>query len=684
MQLLPAEPRHYRFAFADTQRWVIIGSTIGGVAYALLSIVNVAAHGWQFASHDTILMLAGLLCAAGGLLARRGRVFTGGMLAVAAAWSEVQSNLLTAQDFPSPSLVATPAILVAATLLLRPRQSVIFALGTIGLTWVLVLQSPALATRGLTTSVLLWLMSHATVTLSVWALVTLAFSIVDQTFSEMSRTKSALAETINKAPDGILVIDAAGVVEVANPAAEALLAVRGADCVGKPLADVVRHADTLGVAAVGSVVPHTDERPRAWTLHRDDGTSVELEVTWRTMDAGRRQLVLRDVSERAQADQVRREMEMQLAHSQRLEAVGQLAGGIAHDFNNILTIVGASAEVMRSELTDDRHAPLLDDILAAQERGATLTRQLLAFARREVLQPLVFDLSAQVLTLRRLLQRVAGEQTRISCDVEPDCRIRADVGQVEQALVNLVSNARDAMPDGGTCRISVVRMTNDDGGTWVRLRVSDTGRGMDAATRARAFEPFFTTKPRGRGTGLGLAAVHGMMMQSGGRADIETVPGKGTCVVLEFPFAAAPVPIPKVQAPFVRSGDGVRILVAEDDDGTRATVARMLTRLGHTVLLAPDGQQALRLAEQHAGQLDLLLTDVMMPGMSGPQLAARLRQRGLDMPVIFMSGYPEDALEEADGLRLETDFLAKPFTSVMLADKVAGKLGLPQPVPVAG
>jgi two-component system cell cycle sensor histidine kinase/response regulator CckA len=675
VNLLPDEPPHYRFAFVNMRRWVIVGAAIGAVAYAVLSVATIGARGWQLVDRGP-LVGAFLLCVLGGVLARRGRVFLGGVIALSGAWIEIHTNLLVDTEFPSQSLVATPAILVAATMLLRPRQSVVFALGTIGLTWLAVLRSPALATSGVTTTVGLWLLSHATVSLAVWALVTLVFTIVDQTFSEMMRTKSALAETINKAPDGILVIDAAGIVEVANPAAEVLLGVRGAECVGRPIAEVVRQPSQRGAAEVAPVIANTDERPRVLTLLRDDATSVELEVTLRAMDGGRRQLVLRDISERLSAERTRRDMELQLAHSQRLEAVGQLAGGIAHDFNNILTIVGASAEVMRSELADDRHAPLLDEILAAQERGATLTRQLLAFARREVVQPQVFDLSAHVLTLRRLLQRVAGEQTRISCDVEPDCRIRADVGQVEQALVNLVGNARDAMPDGGTCSISVVRMNNDDGELWVRLRVSDTGRGMDAATQARAFEPFFTTKPRGRGTGLGLAAVHGMVMQSGGRADIETVPDLGTCVVLEFLFAAGPVAVPVTDTPSVRTADGACILVAEDDDGTRATVARMLARLGHAVLLAPDGMQALRLAEQHAGEIDLLLTDVMMPGMSGPQLVARLRQRGISVPAIYMSGYPEDALEEADGLRLETDFLAKPFTSAQLARRVCDKLGL--------
>lgn len=666
-----------RFAEADTRRWVIAGSVIGAVAYAVLTAVNLA---WgRDAWHTQVaLMLAALGCITSGVLARRGAVFAGGLVGLGALWCQVQYSLLCAVRFPSPSLLVTAPVLVVAALLLLPRYSAIIAIVTVVLTWPLVMLSPAVQGTGVTPNVVYWLVAHAVVTLGVWLLVMIAFAIVDRTFLEVLGKERALAETINKAPDGILVIDADELVQMANPAAERMLGLQVSDCIGRGIGDVLHAVNRRAALDVGTLFGDSGERPRDLTLRRDDGEQLEIEITWRTMDAGRRQLVLRDVSERRRADQVRREMDVQLAHAQRLEAVGQLAGGIAHDFNNLLTIIGASAEVLRLDLTDEQHAPLIDEILAAQDRGSTLTRQLLAFARRDVVQPRVFDLSAHVLTLRRLLQRVAGEQTRIACDVEPDCRVRADLGQVEQALVNLVSNARDAMPEGGDCRISVVKMTNDDGEQWVRLRVSDVGVGMDAATSLRAFEPFFTTKPRGRGTGLGLSSVHGIVLQSGGRADIDSMPGRGTTVLLEFPFANAPS---TDAAPRVASepiGGGATILVAEDDDGTRATVNRVLRRLGYTVLLAPDGMQALRLAETHAGQIDLLLTDVMMPGMSGPQLATRLGVVAPTVPVIYMSGYPEDALAEVSGLNLQTDFIAKPFSSVALAERIADKLASTQ------
>jgi two-component system, cell cycle sensor histidine kinase and response regulator CckA len=671
-----ADPRPLRFAYADTRRWVLIGAVIGAVTYLMLSTVNVLATGWGPTRYQLMLLAATVGCVLGGVTAWRGRVFAGGVISMVAVGIEMHSSLVLSPTFPSPSLMATAALVVAGCLLLKPRDSAVVALGTVVLAWPLVLLSPAVRASGVTGDVVFWLTSHAGVTIAVWALVSLGFSIVDRAFLEVVRKERELSETIDRAPDGILVVDASDLVQVVNPAALRLLDLSREQCLGRSINAVLQveaaRTGNLALLQLGD----TGERPIGWTLGRADGQQRELEITWRAMDGGRRQLVLRNVSERQHAERVRREMELQLAHAQRLEAVGQLAGGIAHDFNNILTIVGASAEVLRAEMGDDRATPLLDEILAAQERGATLTRQLLAFARRDVVHPRVFDLSEQVLALRRLLQRVAGEQTRLSCDVESNCRVRADIGQVEQALVNLVGNARDAMPNGGTCTLSVVRVRTDDGDTWVQLRVRDEGIGMDEATRARAFEPFFTTKPRGRGTGLGLAAVHGMVLQSGGRADIESTLGLGTVVLLDFPFVEASADVaPSRPAPVATAGGGT-VLVAEDDDGTRGSVARILQRLGYSVLLAPDGMQALRMVEAHPGRIDLVLTDVMMPGLSGPQLASRLRAHAPLIPVLFMSGYPEDALGEVEGLQLETDFIAKPFTSEALARRVSDKLSL--------
>ncbi len=654
---------------------MIIGASIGFSAYLTLALVNRYVAGAD-ARYQIVLLLAASGFVAGAIAAHRGHVFVGGVLGLMSAWGESSFSLLTTHVFPAPSLLATAPVLVGGALLLRPRDSAILALSAILATWPIALLSPAVRATGATPAVLFFLTSYTVVMIAVWSLVSLGFSLVDRAFVEVVRKERALAETIDRSPDGILVLDARDVLQVINPAAECMLDVQRDRSIGRSLDDVMSVAGDVTARQFPLSFEGGGEQVCPWSFTRGDGERLELEVTWRSMDGGRRQVVLRDVSERLRADRLRRDMELQLAHAQRLEAVGQLAGGIAHDFNNILTIIGASAEVLRAESPDANLAPLIDEILAAQDRGATLTRQLLAFARRDVVHPRVLDLSAHIVSLQRLLQRVAGEQTRIVCDVEPDCRILADVGQLEQALVNLVTNARDAMPSGGTCTISAVRMTNDDARTWVRLRVRDEGVGMDAATSARAFEPFFTTKPRGRGTGLGLAAVHGMVLQSGGRAEIESQPTVGTTVLLEFPFAHQPATVVVARPTTEHAIGGGTILVAEDDDGTRATVARLLERLGYSVLLAPDGVQALRLAELNASRIDLLLTDVMMPGLTGPQLAARLQRVAPHVPVIYMSGYPEDALAEVKGLQLDTDFVAKPFASATLAQRIADKIGV--------
>ncbi len=669
-----SDPRPLRFAESDTRRWVLIGAALGALCYALLAVVSVASFGFGPTAYQLVLVGTAAVCVSGALLAYRQHVFPAGVVALSAVGLEASHSLYSATAFPSVSLLTTAVIIIASTLLLKPRHSLLVALLVLVGTWPLVLLSPAVQLSGVTGTVLYWLVSHAVTTIAVWSLISLGFSTVDRAFAEVIRQERELTETIDRAPDGILITDSDDVIRVANPAALRLLRLDHVACVGQSIALVLQPADVSGGCPEALKPRDSGDVARTGTLFQGDGRQVELEISWRSMDGGRRQFVLRDVSERLHAERVRREMELQLSHAQRLEAVGQLAGGIAHDFNNILTIVGGAAEVLRAEMPADPGLPLLDEILSAQERGATLTRQLLAFARRDVVHLRVFDLSQQVLGLRRLLQRVAGEGMRLSCDVEPDCRVRADVGQVEQALVNLVSNARDAMPDGGTCTLRVVRMTNDDDASWVRLQVSDCGMGMDEATRARAFEPFFTTKPRGRGTGLGLSAVHGMMLQSGGRADITSSIGTGTIVNLEFPFAAGPASPPVERSPSASIATGGTILVAEDDDGTRAAVARILERLGYSVLLAPDGQQALRLLHARSAEIDLVITDVMMPGLTGPQLALRMRTAAPQIPVLFMSGYPEDALTEVDGLSLETDFIAKPFSSAALMQRVSAKL----------
>jgi PAS domain S-box-containing protein len=608
----------------------------------------------------------------------RRREVAGCVLIVAATLIDLQVSFFTDGAFPSVGMLALPGLIMGSALLLGIRAATILTVISIVGTIVAHRLSPALRETGFTSLSITWHSMLVVVMLVALALIGLSLSAFDRVYREMQAKERDLADTIRFAPDGILVIDGMQRVVLANPAAERILGWDHSRILGRIVHEIL-HEATDGSPLPGLDSLTTGETPTALQIANVDGGTRFIEVTSRRMEGERRQLLLRDVSERTeaerarvQADAERRVMEGHLAHAQRLEAVGQLAGGLSHDFNNILTAVGGAAELLRTEDRPGEKVALLDEILSARDRGAALTHQLLAFARREVVQPRVLDLGVLVQGIERLLTRVAGERHPLRFELTPECRVRADVGQLEQAVVNLVSNARDAMPDGGVCTIALEHARSSDGDALVRLHVIDRGTGMSDAVLARAFEPFFTTKSRGQGTGLGLASVHGTMVQCGGRAAIATTPGGGTRVTLEFPFAAEPMPpeaspvdgIPGATAQFT-------LLVAEDDDAARNVVQRMLMRAGYRVLVAPDGQQALRMLEDEQCRVDMVVTDVIMPGLSGPQLAARIRDLHPRMPVLFMSGYTADAIEELGELIADRALVAKPFSGQLLTSKIA-------------
>jgi two-component system, cell cycle sensor histidine kinase and response regulator CckA len=674
---LSLDPQGVRNRFLNADRLVSLAGAVSCVVALGIALVTWAAWGWPAERHPNGLLAAAAGFAVAAWLARRGQAALGGAIALAIPWMQVHLGLWQAQTFPTSSLLAAAAIVVAVSLLYVPRHSLVFTLLTVVATWVAVLSSPALAASGVTRAAQYWLVTHTVLTMTVWAIVSIGNRLFQKGIEEVFRHEQELADTIASAPDGIVIVDADMAIRTVNPAAEQILGITADACVGRAVADVLRDAGERLHAELGRIDRQTTV-PHAARGIRRDGTVVHLEIHWRAMRDGRGQLVVRDVSERVQADDNRRAMEMQLSHSQRMEAIGQLAGGLAHDFNNLLTIIGGSAEVLRRDVRNTSAMELADEILRAQQRGAALTRQLLSFARRDVIDPRIFDVAAHVHGLSRLLQRVAGDSVLLSIDAAAASWIRADVAQVEQAVVNLVTNARDAMPQGGVCTIRIVPRTDDDGSAWIRLSVRDTGPGIESTIVDRVFEPFFTTKPRGRGTGLGLASVHSTLMRSGGRAVIDSAPGAGTTVHLDFPAQAAVARpdaerVPAAATP-ARVAHGSTILVVEDDDGTRAIVVRILEHAGFTVLSAADGASALQLMSAQPSTIDLLVTDVMMPGLRGPDLAAQLVRAAPETRVLFMSGYAEDALASVHGLRVETDFLAKPFSGDALLDRVRAKL----------
>jgi PAS domain S-box-containing protein len=382
----------------------------------------------------------------------------------------------------------------------------------------------------------------------------------------------------------------------------------------------------------------------------------------------------------------RRRLEEQIRQSQKMEAVGRLAGGVAHDFNNLLTAILGYSELALLRL--DAADPLrrdLEEIRRAGERAASLTRQLLAFSRRQVLEPVLLDLGQVVLELQKMLMRILGEDVELEVRAQPGVGIvRADPGQVQQVVVNLAVNARDAMPQGGRLTIEVSEKALErkaaalrglEPGRYAILTVSDTGHGIDEEVRAHLFEPFFTTKEVGKGTGLGLATVHGIVSQSGGHVEVRSQPGRGATFRVYFPRAAAPAERQAPPAPAPEPARGTEtILVVEDAADVRALVREILTAHGYRVLEAADGAAALEFCRSEA-PVHLLLTDLVMPGMGGRAVAERLSSCWPGLKVLFMSGYPDRLLTEPTGSNPAPAFLAKPFQPQELARKVRALLG---------
>jgi signal transduction histidine kinase len=381
-----------------------------------------------------------------------------------------------------------------------------------------------------------------------------------------------------------------------------------------------------------------------------------------------------------------------LQQSQRLESLGELAGGIAHDFNNLLAVIINYAAFVAHDLEGEARAPgggrwlsTLEDveqIRRASERAANLTRQLLSFARRDVVQPEVVDVNAVVSEMEQLLRRTIGEHVELVSSLQPGLwPITMDPGQLEQILVNLAINARDAMPDGGCLTIDTANAAIDElygasragleQGPYVRLRIADTGTGMPEDIAKRAFDPFFTTKPPGQGTGLGLASVYGIVKQAGGSAQIYSELGIGTTFTALLPASDRPPVRAVAESQPAPVTSEKTILLVEDERALRDVTVRMLIAHGYRVIAAEDGEQALQAARDHEGPIDLLLTDVIMPRMAGPQLAGAFKHERPETRVLLMSGFAEPILNAQGQMSQNFELLDKPFSAPTLLDKVA-------------
>jgi PAS domain S-box-containing protein len=498
------------------------------------------------------------------------------------------------------------------------------------------------------------------------------------------------ATLFESSPEGIVMVGEDDRVLRVNSEFTRMFGYTAEEGIGARLSDLIVPDHLQDEALRLSRAAQSDGLVKAETVRlRKDGSPVQVSLLARELSIPGEppQLygIYRDISDRKQTEQALREREEELRHAQKLEAVGKLAGGIAHDFNNLLTVINGHAR-FALENAGETWAMKEDllEIERAGARAAALTQQLLAYSRRQVLHPQVLEPNAVIRDVEGMLRRLIGEHIRVETRLtDMDVRIRADRGQLEQVLVNLVVNARDAMLEGGTITLETDAATIEAGdprvhrwevepGRFVRIRVADTGVGMDADTVTQAFEPFFTTKEQGKGTGLGLATVFGIVKQSGGHITLWSQPGEGTVCDVFIPAAEASAMEPAAAASeAVEAGPRGTILVVEDEAAVRRLAVKVLERAGCRVLAAENGVRALEVFDAHEGPLDLVLTDLVMPDMGGRDLAARLRKRRPDLPVVFMSGYDEDLVSDMAG---DIDFLSKPFTPTTLARCVAGAL----------
>jgi PAS domain S-box-containing protein len=452
----------------------------------------------------------------------------------------------------------------------------------------------------------------------------------------------------------------------------------------------------LKVSLTRDLYVDPEQRMRLIAEHERSRSVQNIEVRWRRRDgrpitvrlSGRSitnsegeptqfEMIAEDVTER-------RALEDQLRQSQKMEAIGSLAGGIAHDFNNLLTVIKGYSELMLEELeaADPLHAEV-EEIKRAADRAASLTRQLLAFSRQQVLAPRVLDLNSVIQNMDKLLHRLLGEDIELTTSLDPDLgHTKADPGQLEQVVMNLAVNARDAMPNGGQLTIETMNVELDETyvrehvavkpGPYVMIAVSDTGIGITEEIRGRIFEPFFTTKEPGKGTGLGLSTVYGIVKQSEGYVWVYSEAGIGTTFKVYLPRVDAPADV----TPYYTTnglpacGGTETILLVEDEDGVRALVRQILVKQGYTVLESRHAGEALLLCERHQGKIDLLLTDVVLQQMGGRELAERLTRSRPELRVLYISGYTDDAIVQHGVLNAGTAFLQKPFTTDALTRKV--------------
>jgi len=503
------------------------------------------------------------------------------------------------------------------------------------------------------------------------------------------KSEDMVLALLESASQGIISIDRLGKIVLANRRAEEMFGYSREELLGARIELLLPESKRS---------THTKQRddyfrrPRTRPMgigmdlsgRRKDGTEFPLEVSLSTVESEDGPFAIAFVSDISQ----RKLLEEQLIHAQKMEAVGRLAGGVAHDFNNMLTVISGYNRMLLDDLSPlDPLRGNAEEILKAADRAAALTNQLLAFSRRQIIRPRVLNPNSILSNTQKMLRRLIGEDIQLVLNTATDTgNMRADPTHIEQAIVNLAVNARDAMPAGGLITIETSNVHLDENytrthlgmqpGEFVMIAMSDTGHGMDSETRRHIFEPFFTTKERGKGTGLGLATVYGMVKQSGGDIWVYSELGKGTTFKLYFP---------RVSDPVSESADGdanqpkalgsETVLVVEDEKAVRDLTVKMMRQLGYNVLAAANGEEAIEIGRSHTGHIALLLTDVVMPNMSGRQVADLLLASRPGIRVLYLSGYTENTVVHHGVLEEGVSFLPKPFSREALGKKVREILG---------
>lgn len=623
------------------------------------------------------------------LLRMTGAVRAVAHLVLALGWGMTVLNWVASAGGALGALYSLPIIPLFATLL-GGRTAGLAWTGVCAATAAVLVLTPTgeRAVTGFVVENLQLQLVRDVVMLTIWtAMVSLLYDTVHtraQRDAERARARAEeseerFAQAFQANPEGIVIADSAdGRVLECNEGFLTLLGLAREQTLG--LRD---WREALGMSPAQRQIVHKviDELGRLDEIaieRADAGGTRSLRVQARRVELGGRPSVLatvRDVTEQTR-------LEAQLLQAQKMEAVGQLAGAIAHDFNNMLTVISGYAEQLGDQLSGEPRE-MADEVHKAAARSADLTRQLLAFSRRQVLKPQVLDLNEMVRRLEKLLERLLGETVSVELDLAVELGlVRADLGQIEQVIVNLAINGRDAMPEGGRLLVTTANVEAPEGrtgeaGGWVCLGVQDTGVGMEDATLDRAFEPFFTTKEPGRGTGLGLSTVHGIVSQSGGEIAIQSRPGRGTTVRVFLPRVEGETASTSETPRRTENAATTRhtVLLVEDDPMVRRLTRRTLWAAGYDVIEAADGDEALERFHQERERIDLVLTDVVMPRRGGPALAHALTELGATMPVIFMSGYPNPREEHGPELPEDAVLIHKPFGPAALCERIARTLG---------